>query len=137
MFGTRSANTTFSLLFLLFSRYIELSNGLRALLISDLSGLDGKAEDEEEEDSEEEEEEEERDEGEEEEGDSGEGTDEESEDEGDSQDSDFEELDEDSERKKKKGSEKQVFRFNTTFFTNFSSSKMYFFYCEKCYKNIF
>ncbi|XP_051556043.1 nardilysin-like [Myxocyprinus asiaticus] len=83
-------------------RFIELSNGLRALLISDLSGLDGKAEDEEdEEDSEEEEAE-----GEEEEGDSGEGTDEESEEEGESQDSDFEELDEDSD-KKKKGSEKQ------------------------------
>ncbi|XP_056599848.1 nardilysin [Triplophysa dalaica] len=85
-------------------RYIELSNGLRALLISDLSGLDGKAEDEEEEDSEEEEVEEER---EEEEGDSGEGTDEESEEEGDSQDSDFEELDEDNDRKKRRGSEKQ------------------------------
>lgn len=87
-------------------RYVELSNGLRALLISDVSGLDGKAEDEEDDDSEEEEEEE-GGEGEEEEGDSGEGTDEESEEEGDSQDSDFEELDEDSDRKKKKGSEKQ------------------------------
>uniref|UniRef100_A0A672PFP1 Nardilysin convertase n=1 Tax=Sinocyclocheilus grahami TaxID=75366 RepID=A0A672PFP1_SINGR len=87
-------------------RYIELSNGLRALLISDLSGLDGKAEDEDDEDSEEEEEEEEAV-GEEEEGDSGEGTDEESLEEGDSQDSDFEELDEDNDRKKKKGSEKQ------------------------------
>uniref|UniRef100_A0A8C1X0Q6 Nardilysin a (N-arginine dibasic convertase) n=1 Tax=Cyprinus carpio TaxID=7962 RepID=A0A8C1X0Q6_CYPCA len=85
-------------------RYIELSSGLRALLISDLSGLDGKAEDEDDEDSEEEEEEAEV---EEEEGDSGEGTDEECEEEGDSQDSDFEELDEDNERKKKKGSEKQ------------------------------
>uniref|UniRef100_A0A8C1ZEU6 Nardilysin a (N-arginine dibasic convertase) n=1 Tax=Cyprinus carpio TaxID=7962 RepID=A0A8C1ZEU6_CYPCA len=74
------------------------------LLISDLSGLDGKAEDEDDEDSEEEEEEAEV---EEEEGDSGEGTDEECEEEGDSQDSDFEELDEDNERKKKKGSEKQ------------------------------
>uniref|UniRef100_A0A673LZS3 Nardilysin-like n=1 Tax=Sinocyclocheilus rhinocerous TaxID=307959 RepID=A0A673LZS3_9TELE len=96
-------------------RYIELSNGLRALLISDLSGLDGKAEDEDDEDSEdeddedsEEEEEEEEAVGEEEEGDSGEGTDEESLEEGDSQDSDFEELDEDNDRKKKKGSEKQV-----------------------------
>uniref|UniRef100_A0A671KBF5 Nardilysin-like n=1 Tax=Sinocyclocheilus anshuiensis TaxID=1608454 RepID=A0A671KBF5_9TELE len=88
-------------------RYIELSNGLRALLISDLSGLDGKAEDEDDEDSEEEEEEEEEAVGEEEEGDSGEGTDEESLEEGDSQDSDFEELDEDNDRKKKKGSEKQ------------------------------
>ncbi|KTF90084.1 hypothetical protein cypCar_00022127 [Cyprinus carpio] len=87
-------------------RYIELSSGLRALLISDLSGLDGKAEDEDDEDSEEEEEEAEV---EEEEGDSGEGTDEECEEEGDSQDSDFEELDEDNERKKKKGSEKQFF----------------------------
>uniref|UniRef100_A0A8C1MA01 Nardilysin a (N-arginine dibasic convertase) n=1 Tax=Cyprinus carpio TaxID=7962 RepID=A0A8C1MA01_CYPCA len=87
-------------------RYIELSSGLRALLISDLSGLDGKAEDEDDEDSEEEEEEAEA-EVEEEEGDSGEGTDEECEEEGDSQDSDFEELDEDNERKKKKGSEKQ------------------------------
>uniref|UniRef100_A0A8C2GCJ5 Nardilysin a (N-arginine dibasic convertase) n=1 Tax=Cyprinus carpio TaxID=7962 RepID=A0A8C2GCJ5_CYPCA len=87
-------------------RYIELSSGLRALLISDLSGLDGNAEDEDDEDSEEEEEEAEA-EVEEEEGDSGEGTDEECEEEGDSQDSDFEELDEDNERKKKKGSEKQ------------------------------
>ncbi|XP_067308433.1 nardilysin isoform X2 [Pseudorasbora parva] len=85
-------------------RFIELSNGLRALLISDLSGLDGKAEDEDEDSEEEEEEEAER---EEEEGDSGEGTDEESEEEGDSQDSDFEELDEDYEGKKKRGSEKQ------------------------------
>uniref|UniRef100_A0A673LXS9 Nardilysin-like n=1 Tax=Sinocyclocheilus rhinocerous TaxID=307959 RepID=A0A673LXS9_9TELE len=87
---------------------------MRALLISDLSGLDGKAEDEDDEDSEdeddedsEEEEEEEEAVGEEEEGDSGEGTDEESLEEGDSQDSDFEELDEDNDRKKKKGSEKQ------------------------------
>ncbi|TRY81977.1 hypothetical protein DNTS_030982 [Danionella cerebrum] len=85
-------------------RYIELSNGLKALLISDLSGLDGKDDDDE--DSEEEEAEEEA-EGEEEEGDSGEGTDEESEEEGDSQDSDFEELDEEHDEKKKKGSEKQ------------------------------
>ncbi|TRY81976.1 hypothetical protein DNTS_030982 [Danionella cerebrum] len=86
-------------------RYIELSNGLKALLISDLSGLDGKDDDDE--DSEEEEAEEEA-EGEEEEGDSGEGTDEESEEEGDSQDSDFEELDEEHDEKKKKGSEKQL-----------------------------
>uniref|UniRef100_A0A672Q6J1 Nardilysin convertase n=1 Tax=Sinocyclocheilus grahami TaxID=75366 RepID=A0A672Q6J1_SINGR len=87
-------------------RYIELSNGLRALLISDLSDLDGKTEDDEDSEEEEEEEEEEGEEAEE-EGDSGEGTDEESEEEGDSQDSDFEELDEDNDRKKKKGSEKQ------------------------------
>uniref|UniRef100_A0A673N4G9 Nardilysin-like n=1 Tax=Sinocyclocheilus rhinocerous TaxID=307959 RepID=A0A673N4G9_9TELE len=84
---------------------LNVSNGLRALLISDLSGLDGKTEDDE--DTEEEEEEEEEGEEAEEEGDSGEGTDEESEEEGDSQDSDFEELDEDNDRKKKKGSEKQ------------------------------
>uniref|UniRef100_A0A671SQI3 Nardilysin-like n=1 Tax=Sinocyclocheilus anshuiensis TaxID=1608454 RepID=A0A671SQI3_9TELE len=88
-------------------RYIELSNGLRALLISDLSGLDGKTEDDEDSEEEEEEEEEEGEEAEE-EGDSGEGTDEESGEEGDSQDSDFEELDKDNDRKKKKGSEKQV-----------------------------
>uniref|UniRef100_A0A671SPX0 Nardilysin-like n=1 Tax=Sinocyclocheilus anshuiensis TaxID=1608454 RepID=A0A671SPX0_9TELE len=87
-------------------RYIELSNGLRALLISDLSGLDGKTEDDEDSEEEEEEEEEEGEEAEE-EGDSGEGTDEESGEEGDSQDSDFEELDKDNDRKKKKGSEKQ------------------------------
>ncbi|KAJ8395493.1 hypothetical protein AAFF_G00032270 [Aldrovandia affinis] len=59
-------------------RYIELSNGLRALLISDMSGAGNIASDEESEDGEQE------------------------------QDSDFEELDEDSDGKKKKGSsEKQ------------------------------
>ncbi|XP_036410263.1 nardilysin-like [Megalops cyprinoides] len=93
-------------------RYIELTNGLRALLISDFSQLDGKAASDDEDDSEEEEEEEEE-EGEEEEsgeeeGDSGEGTEEDEGEEEDEQDSDFEELDEDSEGKKKKGkSEKQ------------------------------
>uniref|UniRef100_A0A8B9RJJ4 Nardilysin a (N-arginine dibasic convertase) n=1 Tax=Astyanax mexicanus TaxID=7994 RepID=A0A8B9RJJ4_ASTMX len=85
-------------------RYIELSNGLRALLISDFSN-DGKPEDEEDEDDDEEEEEEE--EGEEEEEDSGEGTEEEEEEEEEEQDSDFEELNDDMEEKKKKGSEKQ------------------------------
>ncbi|XP_030630050.1 nardilysin [Chanos chanos] len=87
-------------------RYIELSNGLRALLISDFSGTDAKAASEDDDDSEEEEEEAEGEE--EEEGDSGEGTDEESEEGEEEQDSDFEELDDESERKKKKGSsEKQ------------------------------
>ncbi|KAG7456549.1 hypothetical protein MATL_G00236980 [Megalops atlanticus] len=91
-------------------RYIELTNGLRALLISDFSRLDGKAASDDEDDSEEEEEEEEGEEEEsgEEEGDSGEGTEEEEGEEEDEQDSDFEELDEDSEGKRKKGkSEKQ------------------------------
>ncbi|KAM9357889.1 nardilysin b [Symphorus nematophorus] len=92
-------------------RYIELSNGLRALLISDFSGSDGKgdgedrgeAEDGEEGDDEEEE-------GEEEEGDSGEGSEEdEEEDEEEEQDSDFDELDEENTGKKKRGSsEKQA-----------------------------
>uniref|UniRef100_A0A8C7RPP2 Nardilysin b (N-arginine dibasic convertase) n=1 Tax=Oncorhynchus mykiss TaxID=8022 RepID=A0A8C7RPP2_ONCMY len=90
-------------------RYIELTNGLRVLLISDFSGADGK-------DAcgEEEEEEEEEDgasgggEEEEEEGDSGEGTEEEDEDAEEEHDSDFEELDEEQEGKQKKGSsEKQ------------------------------
>ncbi|KAJ8377820.1 hypothetical protein AAFF_G00251390 [Aldrovandia affinis] len=91
-------------------RYIELANGLRALLISDFSCADGKAcdQDDSEEDGSEEEEEEAEEEAhgegeEEEEEDSGEGTEEE---EGE-QDSDFEELDNDSEGKKKGKSEKQ------------------------------
>uniref|UniRef100_UPI003AABEDD2 nardilysin-like n=1 Tax=Centroberyx gerrardi TaxID=166262 RepID=UPI003AABEDD2 len=86
-------------------RYIELSNGLRALLISDFSGADGKGSCGDRDGREEEEEAE--DEGEE-EGDSGEGTEEEEEDGEEEQDSDFEELDEESEGKKKRGSsEKQ------------------------------
>ncbi|XP_045906063.1 nardilysin-like [Micropterus dolomieu] len=97
-------------------RYIELSNGLRALLISDFSGADGKrgcanGEDEEE-DGEEEEEEEEAAEEEpvEEEGDSGEGSEEDEEEAvEEEQDSDFDELDEDNAGKKKRGSsEKQA-----------------------------
>ncbi|XP_041648302.1 nardilysin b [Cheilinus undulatus] len=90
-------------------RYIELSNGLRALLISDFSGADGKgggetAEGEDGQDEGEEEEEEE------EEGDSGEGSEEdEEEEEEEEQDSDFDELDEDVAGKKKRGnSEKQA-----------------------------
>uniref|UniRef100_A0A673XX40 Nardilysin b (N-arginine dibasic convertase) n=1 Tax=Salmo trutta TaxID=8032 RepID=A0A673XX40_SALTR len=86
-------------------RYIELTNGLRVLLISDFSGADGKdaCREEEEEDGasgggEEAEEE----------GDSGEGTEEEDEDAEEEHDSDFEELDEEQEGKQKKGSsEKQ------------------------------
>ncbi|KAI1883309.1 hypothetical protein AGOR_G00243870 [Albula goreensis] len=92
-------------------RYIQLANGLRALLISDRSSADGRAagEDDEEDDSEEGEEEEEEGEEEEEEEDSGEGTEEEEEEGEEEQDSDFEELDEDNEGKKKKGkSEKQA-----------------------------
>ncbi|KAG9333933.1 hypothetical protein JZ751_009396 [Albula glossodonta] len=92
-------------------RYIQLANGLRALLISDRSSTDGRAagEDDEEDDSEEGEEEEEEGEEEEEEEDSGEGTEEEEEEGEEEQDSDFEELDEDNEGKKKKGkSEKQA-----------------------------
>uniref|UniRef100_A0A4W5RE46 Nardilysin b (N-arginine dibasic convertase) n=1 Tax=Hucho hucho TaxID=62062 RepID=A0A4W5RE46_9TELE len=88
-------------------RYIELTNGLRVLLISDFSGADGK-------DACREEEEEEEDgasgggEEAEEEGDSGEGTEEEDEDAEEEHDSDFEELDEEQEGKQKKGSsEKQ------------------------------
>uniref|UniRef100_A0A3Q4H5N9 Nardilysin b (N-arginine dibasic convertase) n=1 Tax=Neolamprologus brichardi TaxID=32507 RepID=A0A3Q4H5N9_NEOBR len=88
-------------------RYIELSNGLRALLISDFSGADGEGSDGESAEQEEEQEEEEG--GEEDEGDSGEGSEEE---EGDraeeEQDSDFEELEEENPVKKKKSSEKQA-----------------------------
>ncbi|KAG7215027.1 hypothetical protein INR49_022854 [Caranx melampygus] len=89
-------------------RYIELSNGLRALLISDFSQADGKGESEHEEDKGEVEEEEEE-EGED-EGDSGEGSEEDEEDnEEEEQDSDFDELDEENAGKKKKGSsEKQA-----------------------------
>ncbi|XP_075963572.1 nardilysin-like [Anarhichas minor] len=94
-------------------RYIELSNGLRVLLISDFSRADAKGGGEnggdqgETEDREDEEEER----GAEEEGDSGEGSEEEEEEnEEEEQDSDFDELDEDNvEKKKKKGSsEKQA-----------------------------
>uniref|UniRef100_A0A4W6D3K5 Nardilysin b (N-arginine dibasic convertase) n=1 Tax=Lates calcarifer TaxID=8187 RepID=A0A4W6D3K5_LATCA len=92
-------------------RYIELSNGLRALLISDFSGADGKGGSEngedkgESEDRAEEEEEEAED-----EGDSGEGSEEdEEENEEEEQDSDFDELDEENAGKKKRGSsEKQA-----------------------------
>ncbi|XP_051803517.1 nardilysin-like [Acanthochromis polyacanthus] len=89
-------------------RYIELTNGLRALLISDFSGTSGtggvdpedRREEEEEEEVEEEEEEEE---------DSGEGSEEDEEDkEEEEQDSDFGELDEENTAKKKKSSEKQA-----------------------------
>lgn len=91
------------------SRYIVLDNGLRALLISDFSGTDGRAASEDDEESEEEEEGQEEEEGSAEEGDSGEGTDEESEEGEDEQDSDFEDLDDENEgRKKKASSEKQV-----------------------------
>ncbi|XP_008295939.1 nardilysin-like isoform X1 [Stegastes partitus] len=84
-------------------RYIELSNGLRALLISDFSGTDGAGggdpvdrRDEEEEEEEEEE-------------DSGEGSEEDEEDkEEEEQDSDFGDLDEENTAKKKKSSEKQA-----------------------------
>lgn len=96
-------------------RYIELSNGLRALLISDFSRTDGKGGGENSEgeaaaragENEEEGEEEAG----EDDGDSGEGSEEdEEEDEEEEQDSDFDELDEEAvEKKKKKGSsEKQV-----------------------------
>ncbi|XP_033478033.2 nardilysin-like [Epinephelus lanceolatus] len=93
-------------------RYIELSNGLRALLISDFSGSDGKGGSEnaegrgEADDGEDEEDEEEG----EEDGDSGEGSEEdEEENEEEEQDSDFDELDEENAGKKKKGSsEKQA-----------------------------
>uniref|UniRef100_A0A8C9WWQ1 Nardilysin b (N-arginine dibasic convertase) n=1 Tax=Scleropages formosus TaxID=113540 RepID=A0A8C9WWQ1_SCLFO len=91
-------------------RYIELSNGLKTLLISDLSGADGNpaSEEDDSEGDESEGEEGESGEEEEEEGDSGEGTEEESEEGEEEQDSDFEELDENSEgRKKKACSEKQ------------------------------
>lgn len=94
------------MLLLLFCRYIELSNGLRALLISDFSRADGTGGGE---DGAEEEEEEEEQRGEE-EGDSGEGSEEdEEEDEEEEQDSDFDELDEEDVGTKKRGSsEKQV-----------------------------
>uniref|UniRef100_A0AAQ4S0K7 Nardilysin convertase n=1 Tax=Gasterosteus aculeatus aculeatus TaxID=481459 RepID=A0AAQ4S0K7_GASAC len=93
-------------------RYIELSNGLRALLISDFSRTDGKGGSENGEDQgenlgrQDEDGEEER----EEEGDSGEGSEEEEEEnKEEEQDSDFDELDEDIAEKKKKGnSEKQA-----------------------------
>ncbi|XP_049910364.1 nardilysin-like [Epinephelus moara] len=93
-------------------RYIELSNGLRALLISDFSGSDGKGGSEnadgrgEADDGEDEEDEEEG----EEDGDSGEGSEEdEEENEEEEQDSDFDELDEENAGKKQKGSsEKQA-----------------------------
>ncbi|KAM8745435.1 nardilysin-like [Acanthopagrus schlegelii] len=90
-------------------RYIELSNGLRALLISDFSGADGKGGGENGEDRAEDGEQEEEEEGEE-EGDSGEGSEEdEEEDEEEEQDSDFDELDEESTGKNKRGSsEKQA-----------------------------
>lgn len=89
-----------------FCRYIELSNGLRALLISDFSRADGTGGGENEAEEEEEGEEERG----EEEGDSGEGSEEdEEEDEEEEQDSDFDELDEENVGKKNKGSsEKQV-----------------------------
>ncbi|XP_029002459.1 nardilysin b isoform X2 [Betta splendens] len=83
-------------------RCIELSNGLRVLLISDFSGIGGKGETEDGDDDQEREDEED--------GDSGEGS-EEDEDENDEeeQDSDFDELDEENASKKKKGcSEKQA-----------------------------
>uniref|UniRef100_A0A8C7S791 Nardilysin a (N-arginine dibasic convertase) n=1 Tax=Oncorhynchus mykiss TaxID=8022 RepID=A0A8C7S791_ONCMY len=81
-------------------RYIELTNGLRVMLISDFTGPassgDDESEEEEEELGEEEEEEE----------DSGEGTEEESEEDEDDNDSDFED-DEDGGKRKKGHSEKQ------------------------------
>ncbi|KAM7387815.1 hypothetical protein PAMP_024028 [Pampus punctatissimus] len=91
-------------------RYIELSNGLRALLISDFSGTDGKADCENgETDDGANNDNEEEDDGEE-EGDSGEGSEEdEEENEEEEQDSDFDELDEENVVKKKRGSsEKQA-----------------------------
>uniref|UniRef100_A0A3Q3GE57 Nardilysin b (N-arginine dibasic convertase) n=1 Tax=Labrus bergylta TaxID=56723 RepID=A0A3Q3GE57_9LABR len=94
-------------------RYIELANGLRALLISDFSGAEGKGGSENGEDKGEdgrEEGEGEREDDDEEEGDSGEGSEEdEEEDEEEEQDSDFDELDEDNAGKTKRGSsEKQA-----------------------------
>ncbi|CAK6980462.1 nardilysin b [Scomber scombrus] len=93
-------------------RYIELSNGLRALLISDFSGAEDKTESGESHRDEEDEEDEAAAGGQdgEDEGDSGEGSEEdEEEDEEEEQDSDFDELDEDNAEKKKKGSsEKQA-----------------------------
>lgn len=87
-------------------RYIELSNGLRVLLIADFSRTDGKGCSENGEDKVETEEEGKG----EEDGDSGEGSEEEEEEnKEEEQDSDFDELDEDNLEKKKKGSsEKQV-----------------------------
>ncbi|XP_077390047.1 nardilysin b isoform X2 [Festucalex cinctus] len=86
-------------------RFIQLANGLRALLISDLSATDdgttegGDAEPNRDDEGDDEEDE----------ADSGEGSEEEDEDEDDEeQDSDFEELDEDNAAKKKKSSEKQA-----------------------------
>uniref|UniRef100_A0A8C9VJK8 Nardilysin b (N-arginine dibasic convertase) n=1 Tax=Scleropages formosus TaxID=113540 RepID=A0A8C9VJK8_SCLFO len=81
-----------------------MSNGLKTLLISDLSGADGNpaSEEDDSEGDESEGEEGESGEEEEEEGDSGEGTEEESEEGEEEQDSDFEELDENSEGRKKK-----------------------------------
>ncbi|KAM9796044.1 nardilysin-like isoform 2-T5 [Syngnathus typhle] len=81
-------------------RYLRLTNGLRALLISDLSAADGKTEDAgaDEDDKDDEDV-----------ADSGEGSDEDDEDdEEEEKDSDFEELDEDNGAKKKKSSEKQA-----------------------------
>ncbi|XP_064874929.1 nardilysin-like isoform X2 [Oncorhynchus nerka] len=80
-------------------RHIELTNGLRVMLISDFTGLASSGDDESEEEEElgEEEEEEE---------DSGEGTEEESEEDEDDKDSDFED-DEDGGKRKKRHSEKQ------------------------------
>uniref|UniRef100_A0A8C7MPH0 Nardilysin convertase n=1 Tax=Oncorhynchus kisutch TaxID=8019 RepID=A0A8C7MPH0_ONCKI len=79
-------------------RYIELTNGLRVLLISDFTGPASSGDDESEEEEELEEEEEEED--------SGEETEEESEEEEDDKDSDFED-DEDGGKRKKGHSEKQ------------------------------
>lgn len=94
---------TVKMLLLLLCRYVELSNGLRALLISDLSQAEGMGvgEDRGEEEQEERGEEE---------GDSGEGSEEEEEEEKEEErDSDFDELDEENAGMKKKGSsEKQV-----------------------------
>ncbi|KAM9365124.1 nardilysin b isoform 2-T3 [Pholidichthys leucotaenia] len=90
-------------------RYVELSNGLRVLLISDFSGTDNKGDDEDLGDQRREVEEEHGDEEEEEEGDSGEGSEEDEEDEEEEeQDSDFGELEEENAVKKKKSSEKQA-----------------------------
>ncbi|XP_077439809.1 nardilysin b [Vanacampus margaritifer] len=88
-------------------RFVQLSNGLRALLISDLSAADGKTEGG---DGEPERDDDGGGGGEDEdEADSGEGSEEDEEDDEDEeQDSDFEELDEDNAAKKKKSSEKQA-----------------------------
>uniref|UniRef100_A0A7N8YF85 Nardilysin b (N-arginine dibasic convertase) n=1 Tax=Mastacembelus armatus TaxID=205130 RepID=A0A7N8YF85_9TELE len=90
-------------------RYIELMNGLRALIISDFSGMDGKLGSENGEDNGETEDGAAEEEGEE-DGDSGEGSEEEvEEEEEEDQDSDFDELDEDGAGKKKsRCSEKQA-----------------------------